>query len=358
MRLTSLMAAILTLTLAGFLSFYGWIPRAAGAAGPSSASRASSRAATSSPQQSPQDQQQVPESSQTLKVQTNLVNVFATVRDKKNGLITDLKQDDFKIYEDGVEQKIAYFSKDMNIPITLAILMDTSGSMQNILGAEQDAASRFVHTVMHPKDEAIVISFDFDVNLLADFTEDPEVLEQSIHRAQISAVSAGGVVTPGTVPQGNAGGTNLYDAVYLACHDELATEAGRKAVVVLSDAEDTGSKLSLNDAIEAAQRSDAVIHFLRLSDEPYYFGLGMGYNGGSVARKMADETGGREIEIKSEKNLEGAFALISEELRSQFVLGYYPTNTNRDGTFRKIKVEVSRPEDKVLARKGYYAPSR
>jgi len=355
MRLTSLAAATLALTVPGLVGLPGWAPGATGA------SRVSSRSVRSGPgtqQQSFQDQQPVPESSQTLKVQTNLVNLFATVRDKKNGIITDLKQDDFKIYEDGVEQKISYFSKDMNLPITLAILIDTSGSMQNILGAEQDAASRFVRTVMHNKDEALVISFDFDVNLLADFTEDPSVLEQGIHRAQISAVSAGGVVTPGTVPQGNAGGTNLYDAVYLACHDELASEAGRKAVVVLSDAEDTGSKLSLNGAIEAAQRSDAVIHFLRLSDEPFYFGLGMTYNGSSVARKMADETGGREVEIKSEKNLEGAFALISEELRSQFVLGYYPTNTKHDGTFRKLKVEVARPDVKVLARKGYYAPTK
>ena len=339
MRLTSLPAGILTLAAVGFLAFSG---------STSSASRSAS----------PEGQQQTPESSQTLKVQTNLVNVFATVRDKKNGLITDLKQDDFKIYEDGVEQKIAYFSKDMNLPITLAILIDTSGSMQNILGAEQDAASRFVKTVMRGnKDEAIVISFDFDVNLLADFTQDPEVLEEGIHRARISAVSAGGVVTPGTIPNNNAGGTNLYDAVYLASHDELATEAGRKAIVVLSDAEDTGSKLSLNEAIESAQRSDAVIHFLRLSDEPFYFGMGMTYNGSGVARKMADETGGREIEIKSEKNLEGAFALISEELRSQFVLGYYPTNIKHDGTFRKVKVDVARPDSRVLARKGYYAPN-
>lgn len=340
MRLTSLAASIVTVAAIAFLAISG----STSGAGPRTAS--------------PQGQQQTPESSQTLKVQTNLVNVFATVRDKKNGLITDLKQDDFKIYEDGVEQKIAYFSKDMNLPITLAILIDTSGSMQNILGAEQDAASRFVKTVMRGnKDEAIVISFDFDVNLLADFTEDPEVLEEGIHRARISAISAGGVVTPGTIPNNNAGGTNLYDAVYLASHDELATEAGRKAIIVLSDAEDTGSKLSLNEAIESAQRSDAVIHFLRLSDEPFYFGMGMTYNGSGVARKMADETGGREIEIKSEKNLEGAFALIAEELRSQFVLGYYPTNTKHDGTFRKVKLDVARPDSRVLARKGYYAPN-
>jgi VWFA-related protein len=345
MRLTSLAAGIITFGLAAYPAINMLATRTAIAAG---------KPSSSYPQQN--DGQQAPESSQTLKVQTNLVNVFVTARDKKNSVLTDLKQDDFKVFEDGVEQKIAFFSKDMNLPITLAILIDTSGSMQNILGAEQEAASRFLKTVLRKKDEALVISFDFDVNLLADFTEDPEVLERGIHRATISAVSSGGVFTPGTVPQGQNGGTDLYDAVYLACHDELATEAGRKGVIVLSDAEDTGSKVSLKDAVESAQRSDAVIHFLRLSDEPFYYQMGMSYGGSSVARQMADETGGREIEIKSEKNLEAAFALISEELRSQYVVGYYPSNPKHDGTFRKIKVQVARPDTKILARKGYYAP--
>ena len=177
MRLTTLAAGILTLSLAGIPGLGGLHSRADGAT-----------AKPSVPAQN--DQQQPAESSQTLKVQTNLVNVFATVRDKKNGIINDLTQDDFKIYEDGMEQKVAFFSKDMNLPITLGILMDTSGSMQAILGAEQDAASRFVHTVMRKKDEAVILSFDFDINLLADFTEDPSVLERAIRRTEISAVSS------------------------------------------------------------------------------------------------------------------------------------------------------------------------
>jgi VWFA-related protein len=308
-------------------------------------------------QQPAQPQQQPPESSQTLKVQTNLVNVFVTARDKHNAIISDLTKDDFKVYEDGQEQKVAYFAKEANLPITLGILIDTSGSMQNILDAEQDTASRFVHDIMRKRDEAMVISFDFDINLLADFTEDPSVLERAIRRTQINAVSSGGVVTPGTLPTGQNGGTDLYDAVYLACHDQLSNQAGRKAIILLTDAEDTGSKLSLQDSIEAAQRSDAVIHVLRLSDEPFYFSMGIGYSGASVARKMAEDTGGREIEVRSEKSLDKAFDIISEELRSQYVVGYYPTNAKHDGTFRKIKVEVDKPDTKVLARKGYYAPS-
>jgi VWFA-related protein len=160
-------------------------------------------------------------------------------------------------------------------------------------------------------------------------------------------------VTPGTIPQGNnAGGTDLYDAIYLACHDELATEAGRKAVIVMSDMEDTGSKLRLQDAVEACQRADGVIHVLLISDSGFFQGGG----GAGVARKMSDDTGGRVINVHSEKSLEKAFDVISEELRSQYRIAYYPTNDKHDGTFRKIKVDIARPDVKVLARRGYYAP--
>jgi VWFA-related protein len=208
--------------------------------------------------------------------------------------------------------------------------------------------------VMRKKDEAMVISFDFDVDLLADFTQDTNVLERAIRRTSINSVGGGGVVTPGTIPQGNnAGGTDLYDAAYLACHDELATEAGRKGVILMTDAEDTGSKLRLQDAIEACQRADAVIHVLLISDSSFSGAFG---SGPSVARKMSDDTGGRVINVHNEKSLEKAFDVISEELRSQYVIGYYPTNEKRDGTFRKIKVDIARPDVKVLARKGYYAP--
>ncbi len=357
MRLTAVAASILTLGLASYAALNAFTPRVSAAPQQSTAGPMRPAGSAQSQQEPPKPpQEQPPQSSQTLKVQTSLVNVFVTVRDKHNGIISDLGKDDFKVLEDGQEQKVAYFAKESDMPITLGILIDTSGSMQNILDAEQDTASRFVHQIMRKKDEAMIISFDFDINLLADFTEDPSVLERAIRRTQINAVSSGGVVTPSTVPTGSNGGTDLYDAVYLACHDQFASEAGRKAIILLTDAEDTGSKLTLQQSIEAAQRSDAVIHVLRLSDEPFYMSLGVGYSGASVARKMAEDTGGREVEVRSQKSLEKAFDQISEELRSQYVIGYYPTNNKHDGTFRKIKVDVNRPDMRVLARKGYYAP--
>jgi VWFA-related protein len=306
---------------------------------------------SNAPRQDQQEQapQPLPQAPGTIQSQTTIVNVFTTVRDRKNAIVSDLTKDDFKIYEDGVEQKVAYFTKEVDMPISLALLMDTSGSMQFIMNAEQDAASSFVDEVMHKKDEALVMTFDTDVNLLADFTEDKSELRRAIRRAEVNA--AGPMITPGTIPQ-SGGGTNLYDAVYLACHDELANEAGRKAIVLITDAEDNGSKISLQDAAEAAQRADTVLHFLLVTDPRMTEGYGPG-----VASRLAQDTGGRVVNVRSEKALDKAFDIISEELREQYVLGYYPSNVNRDGTFRKIKVEVSRPDVKILARRGYYAPS-
>lgn len=290
---------------------------------------------------------QEPSQGPSLKSTVNLVNLFATVRDKNKRIVGDLKQEDFKVFEDNQEQKIAFFSKEVTLPITLGLLIDTSGSEQNRLGAEQEAASRFLERVMRKGDEAMVISFDLDVDLLADFTEDRAQIERAIHKARIGAVS-GGVVTPGTIPS-NAGGTHFYDAVFLACNDKLVTEAGRKALVIITDAEDQGSRLRLEEAIESAQRTDTVVHVLLVHDPGYSWRP-------DVAKKLSEETGGRTIEVSSEKKLNEAFDQISEELRSQYTVGYYPTNTAKDGRFRKVKVEVPNKDFKILTRKGYYAP--
>lgn len=347
MRRPTLVAGILTLVLAAAPEAMLLARRAAAQeAGPGPMQRDQLPPSTTS--QQPADQ--LPQASQPLRVRTTIVNVFVTVRDRHNGIVSDLGKDDFKVFEDGAEQKIAYFTKEVDMPITLGLLMDTSGSMSNILVAEQDAAVRFVKEVMRKRDEAMVIGFDLDVNLLADFTEDTSVLDRAIRRTRINA--AGPVITAGTIPQNGVIGTDLYDAVYLACHDQLASEAGRKAVILLTDAEDNGSQMSLEDAVEAAQRADAVIHVVLLRDFEATSGVGPG-----VAHRMAEETGGRVIDVHNEKTLEKAFDEISEELRSQYVIGYYPANAKRDGAFRKIKVEVARPNVKILARKGYYAPS-
>src|SRR5215475_632639 len=298
---------------------------------------------------SPAVPQEPVQSGGAISTQVSLVNLFATVRDKNKRIVGDLTKDDFKVFEDNEEQKVAFFSKEITMPITLGLLIDTSGSEQNRLPAEQDAATRFLERVMKKGDEAMVISFDLDVDLLSDFTDDRHIIERAINKAKVNAVGGGGVVTPGTIPSNN-GGTHFYDAVYLACAEKLGTEAGRKALVIITDAEDFGSKVRLEEAIEAAQRADTVVHVLLVHDPGY------GWRP-DVAKKLSDETGGRTIEVSSEKKLEQAFDQISEELRSQYQIGYYyPASRAKDGGFRKIKVDVANKDYKVLARRGFYAP--
>lgn len=286
----------------------------------------------------------------TIKSQVSLVNLFATVRDKNKRIVPNLKQEDFRISEDNQDQKIAFFSKEVALPITLALLLDTSGSEQDNLAAIQDAGSQFISRIIRKGDEALVMSFDSNVDLISDFTDEKSQLERAIHKTRINIPDQGARIgNPGPIGSRQITGTALYDAIYLACGEKLATEAGRKAVVIVTDAQDEGSKVRLEEAIEAAQRTDTVIHILLVVDPRY------GGNTG-VAHKLADETGGRMISVRSEKKLMEAFDEISEELRSQYTLGYYPSNAAQDGKFRKIKVETADHDLKVLARKGYYAP--
>ena len=291
---------------------------------------------------------QEPAQGGAISTQVSLVSLFATVRDKNKGIVSNLAQNDFKVYQDNEEQKIAFFSKEVTLPVTLGLLIDTSGSERYRLPAEQDAATRFLERVMKKGDEAMVISFDLDVDLLSDFTDDKHIIERAINKAQVNAVGGGGVVTPGTIPS-HTGGTHFYDAVYLACAEKLGTEAGRKALIIITDAQDEGSKTRLEEAVEAAQRADTVVHVLWVHEG--------GYGRFDVAKKLAEETGGRAIEVSNEKKLEQAFDQISEELRSQYQIGYYyPADKPKDGGFRKIKVDVANKDFKVLARKGFYSP--
>jgi len=299
-----------------------------------------SRTAAAGAQVSPQDQ--------AIKVGVSLVSLYATVRDNHKAIVPNLEQNDFKIFEDNVEQKVAFFAKERTLPLTMGLLIDTSGSEAEMIGAEQQAAIQFLQRVMQKRDEALVITFDLDVDLLADWTNDVSELDRAIRRARINAPSSRGMISGGPFPTSGSGGTNFYDAVYLASHDKMATEAGRKALIILTDADDNGSKISLKEAVEAAQRADTVIHMLVVYDPRY--GANMG-----AAKQLAEETGGRAIDVHNTKQLLKAFDEISEELRTEYSLGYYPTNGKLDGTYRKVKVELTNKDYKALTRKGYYS---
>jgi VWFA-related protein len=285
---------------------------------------------------------------QSIKVGVSLVSLYATVRDNHKAIVSTLEQNDFRIFEDNVEQKVAFFAKERTLPLTMGLLIDTSGSEAEMIGAEQQAAIQFLQRVMQKRDESLVITFDLDVDLLADWTNDVSELDRAIRRARINAPSSRGMITAGPFPTSGSGGTNFYDAVYLASHDKMATEAGRKALIILTDADDNGSKISLKEAVEAAQRADTVIHMLVVYDPRY--GANMG-----AAKQLAEETGGRAIDVHNTKQLLKAFDEISEELRTEYSLGYYPTNPKLDGTYRKVRVELTNKDYKALTRKGYYS---
>lgn len=285
-----------------------------------------------------------------LKVEVDVVQVLATVKDSKGHLINDLNKEDFAIYEDGQAQQIRYFSRETALPLTLGILVDTSVSQERVLGIEQEAASGFLSRVLRSKDLAFVISFDINVDLLHDFTNQVSALDYAIRRTRINAPSSMGPISRG--PRG----TRLYDAVYLASNDKLKSEVGRKAIILLTDGEDAGSDLRLKDAIEAAQRADTIVYAIAVIDREFYFYHRAGFGGDAVLKKMTEETGGRVIFVSRGKDLDRAFQEIADELRSQYSLGYTPTNSHHDGTFRKLKIKLARDGMHVQARQGYYAP--
>ncbi len=305
------------------------------------------------------DQNNEPDQSvSTLKVNVNVVQLFFNVKDKKGGLIPNLTKSDFQLLEDGKPQTIKYFTAESDLPLTLGILIDSSGSQQRVLEMEKEVGANFLGEILRPKDLAFVISFDVDSNLLQDFTNSSRRLREALNSARINAPpsSCGGMPGAGGGPlpcNGSPKGTVLYDTVYLASHDELAKEVGRKAMILLTDGEDQGSQLKINDAIEAAQKSDSICYVLLIADRGFY-GFG-GYSGDREMKKLASETGGRVIEVGNKMDkLKEAFDQIATELRSQYNVGYTPSNTALDGSFRRVEIQ-SKKEYKIQARTGYYA---
>ncbi len=300
----------------------------------------------------------------TLRVNSNLVSLYFTVHDKRGALIPNLTKDDCQVLEDKKLQKLRNFEARADQPLTLGILLDTSGSQQNVLPLEQQAGSSFLHSVLREKDEAFLIAFDVEVNLLEDYSNNAGQLSRAMNKAEINTGagngSAGSVgVGQGTVPtQGAPKGTLLYDAVYLAAGDKLRQETGRKAMILLTDGGDQGSKYRIQDAIEAAQKANAIIYVILIADRGFSYGYGMnlGYSGDSQMRRMAGETGGRVIDVGNNgKKLEAAFQQIEDELRTQYVASYVPSNLDFDGKFRTTNIECKGDGLKVQTRKGYYA---
>ena len=334
----------------------------------------------------------------TISVNVKLVSMFATVRDKHGALIRNLTKDDFVLQQDGHPQGITYFAPDSDLPLTLGLLVDTSGSQRRVLDQERDASHAFIdHLLREDKDKAFVIHFDREVELLQDLTSSRQKLEASLDqlgRPQFSQASGGG--SSGSDPNsggggrgshggyGGGGGTLLYDAVYLASDDLMKKQQGRKAIVVLTDGVDHGSKETLRDAIETAQRADTLVYSILFADkEGYgngggYGGYGGGHTGGlggggiggggghrrqpqesrpdgkKILQQLSKETGGRFFEVTKKETIDQIYAEIDEELRNQYALGYTPEKADADVGYHKIELTTKQKDAVVQTREGFY----
>jgi len=313
----------------------------------------------------------------TFSTDVKVVNVLVTVRDKHGQIIANLNKDDFTLEEDERPQAIRYFSRETNLPLTLGLLIDTSMSQRRVLGAERSASDRFLDQVLREdKDMAFVIHFDREVELLRDLTSSRKDLQAALSQLEMPSGGRGGGYPLGSRGR-RGGGTMLYDAVLLASDELMKKQHGRKALIVLSDGVDTGSKVSLARAVESAQRADTLVYAILFADEQAYGRGGMGggprmgrrgpYGGGGrrppqsrpdgkkILEQMAKETGGAFFEVSKKQPIEHIYERIQEELRNQYSLGYTPERPDAGPGFRKIRVTAKPKGLVVQAREGYYA---
>lgn len=347
----------------------------------------------------------------TFSSDVKVVNIFATVRDKKGQIVAVLGKDDFVVTEEGRPQTIKYFSRETDLPLTLGLLVDTSLSQRRVLGQERTASFRFVDRMMRSdRDRAFVIHFDRESELLQDLTSSRPELQRALDQLELpedrnggrgnsgggypgggypgggypgggmggGRGRRGGGYPGGGYPGGGGGqrrsggaGTTLYDAIYLASNEILKKLPGRKAIILLTDGVDNGSKTFLNDAIEAAQRADVLAYSILFSDEQAYGQaamVGMGRrvpmgggqdqpDGKKILQRISRETGGSFFEVSKKLSIDEIFDRIQEELRNQYSIGYTPERAQNTG-YRAIKVTTKQPNYIVQARQGYYPGAR
>ncbi len=348
----------------------------------------------------------VPDQPVDVSVKVNVVNALATVHDKHDKLVNNLTKDDFTLTDNGVPQTIHYFAKESDLPLSLGLLVDTSLSQRNVLDDERTASYKFLDQMLRvDKDVAFVIHFDHEIELLQDLTSSRAKLEEALHSLQIAEPqrdddNSGGSNAPqgpGSSPYPGSGGqqrmhrhggTDLYDAIYLASNEVINKQQGRKALILLTDGDDRGSKETLVSAIEAAQRADTVVYSIYFKDpdqqnfnrgfggghRPHIgMGGGGGYPGGGgryprggqgseprvdgkkVLEQISKETGGRMFEVSKKDTVEQIYAQISDELRNQYNLGFTPTGDSAAAGYHKIQLTTKKKDLTVQTRDGYYS---
>ena len=335
--------------------------------------------------QSQSQQQEPPQSKSKISTEVKLVTVYAAVRDKHGKIIPNLNQSDFALQEDARPQTIKYFVRESELPLTLGLLVDTSLSQRRVLDQEKSASySFFDHILREDKDKAFLIHFDREVELLRDLTASREKLRSGLEELDTPSFTntsgGGGAGTAGGSGRRHdqgGGGTLLYDSIYLASNELMKKQQGRKALIILTDGVDHGSKESLNTAIASAQRADTAVYSILFADEDAYgpgrggYGGHGGYGGGrggpsrypqqdhpdgkKVLERISKETGGQLFEVKKKLPIEQIYAQIEEELRNQYSLGYTPDRPGDDSTYHLIHVTVNQKDLIVQAREGYYS---
>ena len=324
-------------------------------------------------QQQPPPQRPAPQRDETIdeddveRVETDLTNVLFTAVDKSKRFVTSLKQDDIRVLEDGVEQKVFTFQRETDRPLSLAILIDCSASQERTLPEEKSAAQRFVDTVIRAaKDEVAVLTFTGDATLEQGLTGSAARVRRAIDRVEFTPPSGyiGGGVLVGTPPisgdnQARAGSTAIWDAIWVTSREVLSesSDKTRRAIILLTDGYDTSSRLKLQEAVDSALKADAIIYSVGIGDSFSFDGVDEG-----SLRKISERTGGRAYFPRNEDDLRSAFAQIQEDLRSQYLIAYSPSNKTKDGSFRKVQIEVVNAELKkqqlrLTYRQGYFARS-
>ncbi len=274
-----------------------------------------------------------------IKVNVDVVNVLCTVHDHRGALIRDLKQDDFKIFEDGRPQQIRYFAQDTDLPLTVALLLDVSGSVRWFVEDEKRTAAKFLEQVLRPDDHALLVGFSSTIVLWQDLTSSPRLLGEALQRLK-------SIPFKGLPPLGfPMPSTLLYEAVQKTALGKLKPLSGRKVLIVISDGLDNGSPVHLDSVMEAVQTTNTIVYGICFES---------GFSGCSFLKNISDPTGGRTFRVKKIPVAE-IFATIQQEMRSQYALGYVSTNRAHDGTFRKLQVRILPKGLHVAARKGYYA---
>jgi len=316
----------------------------------------------------------------TISVDVKMVSMLATVRDKHGHIVNNLTKDDFVLEQDGHPQTITYFTRDSDLPLTLGLLVDTSMSQRRLLDQERDASHAFLdHVLRVDKDKAFLIHFDYEVELLQDLTSSRPKLEAALDQigspefSNSSDSGSGGGGGGGHGSHGHSGGgTLLYDAIYLASNEITKKEQGRKALIVLTDGVDRGSKESLRDCIESAERADTLVYSILFADKEGYGNQG-GYgghmgggghhrypeesrpDGKKILEQISRETGGRFFEVSKKEPIDQIYNEIDEELRNQYALGYTPDKPDATPGYHKIHLVTKQKELAVQTREGYYA---